>query len=282
MVEPLKKARTPIAWLVLVGVGIALLSKVVTLAMSLSAPTEYGATPTEFSMGFAALVLVVVAANVLGERSPHANVLAWVGAGELGLSLLLDLVFSVMLMVRVMPHIGGAAAVLQILSFLVGPLVLGGCVWALVAMARAGAPAPAAQPALEAPHPQDPNATTWQPDHAAGAAWSTASGAASGAQASGWGVPGKPGGGWQPNQGQPQQALGQGTHDQGHQPAYGQPAYGQPSGQSQPSAEPAAESQPSAQSQYPQQGGPGPQIIYPGEATDTTQFRGKWDPTPRE
>ncbi|WP_460771286.1 hypothetical protein [Mariniluteicoccus flavus] len=282
MVDGLKKVREPAAWLVLVGIGLGMVMDFVRVAQGATGEEGGWAFSTYaqalFGPGAAALLLVAVAACAAWEpRSPKASALAWTGAVIAGLGTLVQAVFGVIHLTRVAPLSGAVPTLVEAVDLIAFLLIPAAVTLVLVRLAgRTGQRA--STPAIEAAPADDPNAPTWQPDQAAGAAWSTASGAAAGAGASGWGVPGERGG-WLPEQGhqghQGQQQQGPHSHQQQGQLTQGQPAYDQsPYGQ-QAYAQPgqgAHQSQPSAS---------GPPIIYPNGPTDqadTTQFRGRWEP----
>jgi hypothetical protein len=147
------------------------------------------------------LTLVLVSC-VLADPTPRVRTLTTIALVVVGVAFLVALTFGVMALAA--PSDTSGTDTVDLLANLAVPVLalitLVRLLPATTAAQSPGGPRPgelagADQPALP-PVPDPRYQPTWQPDQAAGAAWSTAGDAAAGAPASGWGTPGQQGG-WQ-------------------------------------------------------------------------------------
>ncbi|MGO4956035.1 hypothetical protein ACTQ49_01960 [Luteococcus sp. Sow4_B9] len=140
----------------------------------------------------------------------RGRALARMAAGLVGLAALLQLVFLVIGLTNVP---GGVfLAVVEALGGLLEVAIKAAAARLLMVVGRAEerdveqpqAPAPAAGVEPEADPEPEKQAASWTADQAAGAVWTRAGDAASGAEASGWGRPGQASSGWQVASEQPE------------------------------------------------------------------------------
>jgi len=209
MVDNLLRLREPVAWIFL---GVTAVSIVLAVVRFVLALTTGGATLSGAAQDVAleamSLTLVITVVALVIASVFHAPV---AGARRLVLAaatvVTLGTVLTVVGALLGLPASAGALAV--VLEFLGGLLdivlkIVGAVtLWLIHRGMTAGRiqVAAAADPdAVTAPEElaePAPPAPTWTPDAAAGSVWTSASDAASGAEPSGWGVPGG-GTGWHP------------------------------------------------------------------------------------
>lgn len=170
--------------------------------------------------GVTAVVLVgLVASCALWRPTPRARSLALAGSAVLALGVVLSLVAALVWLVGVRLSVLALADFLRLVLAVPMPLLAAVALWRMVpAVVPAKVPAhdagprelpsadptsrPQAQPQVSAPVVPADDQPTWQPEEAAGAAWSSAGQAAAGAAASGWGTSADRGG-WVPSVGSP-------------------------------------------------------------------------------
>lgn len=214
MVESVKKWREPVAFVLIAALAVRLGMGLVSIVV-LAFDDRPGSFPI-VALSLAGWVTdpltvvllgAVVAACILGDRTPRARTLT-----------LLSLVVVVAgLVVSLVLGAAGLAAgsvlnrlppFLVLLAELAVPAVVAAVLYRLLQAQPAAATSPALtggalgrRPEQGVVEPWSGSAAqaqpTWQPDQAAGAAWNTAGDAAAGAAASGWGTPGESGG-WTP------------------------------------------------------------------------------------
>ncbi|HET9871579.1 MAG TPA: hypothetical protein VFP89_03155 [Propionibacteriaceae bacterium] len=252
MVESLKSLREPAAFVVLGALMLRLAMALVgwMLAVQGGSPLEIAARD---ALGAAAepwtvvVLLVFVVACMLPDRTLRVRPLLGLGLAVVAVQIVLTVVLAVAIAVvhgaEALPVLGALAADLAILLVVTGGLVrlrrsLGSELAAVPygsVESRASASgelesAPAERAEADKPDTSDAESRaqqpTWQPDHAAGAAWTTAGEAASGAAASGWGTAGE-GTGWAPIPGRSQP-------DPQHREAQPDPADQHPTTEGQP------------------------------------------------
>ncbi len=218
--DRLLKLREPIALVALIGLAVNLLVALVSAGVYAGADVYGSFAAAAGAMSYRAtdpvLAIVLglaVAACVLVDRTRHARTLTLAGLIVLAASLLIALVFIFAGLGRTSST--SVVDTVDALIYLVAPVLVGIVLAGLLRQQPVSLPYPTGpaaeltgaqqQPAV--PYPDqaalDQQARDaqyspiWQVDSAAGAAWTTAGDAASGAPASGWGTPGQHGG-WQP------------------------------------------------------------------------------------
>lgn len=208
MVDNLLRLREPAAWVVVLATLASIVLALVRFGVALStgaglAEASQGISLAAMNLTFVVLVVGVVWACVfVAPAVPRAKPLALLAAITVTLGTLLTLVGAV---IGVTTTSGGALGiVLELLGGLLDIVVKGvGAVtlWLIHRGLRAGRLQPEEPPRVPdevEPAPEPPRApTTWTPDAAAGSVWISASDAASGAPASGFGLPGEAGE-WRP------------------------------------------------------------------------------------
>ena len=208
MVENLLRLREPVAWIVVGVTAVSIVLAVVRFVLALGSGAPFSAAAQDVSLEAMSLTLVlaVVAlviasvfhAPVAGARRlvPAAATVVTIGTLLTVLGALLGLPASSGALAVVLEVLGG---LLDVVLKVVGAVTL----WLIHRGMSAGrihvAPAVVVEeaPATAEASESAPPAPTWAPDAASGSVWTSASDAASGAQPSGWGVPGG-GTGWQP------------------------------------------------------------------------------------
>ncbi len=216
------RLREPAAWTVLSVMAVTTVLGVIEL--SVIGPRLVGAFALGLSarIGSPALFIALgaaVASCVLVAPIARARLIATLAVVMSGIALLVAVVVALL-------AFSSRALKIEIVSVLV-TLIISGLVFAMLIKLFQVAPTPTPAP-MPAPHqvmppapvdvlpprPPDPQLQpTWQPDAAAGAAWTTAGDAAAGAPASGWGTPGESVG-WHPIP----QATGHPPIDEGPDP----------------------------------------------------------------
>jgi hypothetical protein len=251
VVESLKSLREPAALVVLgaliLRLAMALVGWMLAVqhgsGLEIAARDAFGAAAEPWT---AVVLVALVATCTLPDRTPRVRPLLGLGLAVVAVQIVLTVVLAVSIAVvhgvETLPVLGALAADLAILLVVTVGLVrvrrsLGSELAAMPYGAESGASrsgalesAPAER--AEADKPDTPDAAsqaqqpTWQPDHAAGAAWTTAGEAASGAAASGWGTAGE-GTGWAPipgrSQPDPQPPEGRSDPTDQHPSPEGQP-----------------------------------------------------------
>ncbi len=211
MVENLLRLREPVAWIVIGVTAVSIVLSVVRFVLALSTGgSTFSAAAQDVALGAMSLTLVLAVVALVIVSVFHAPVagarrlvVAAATVVTLGTVLtvagyLLGLPASASALAVVLELLGG---LLDIVLKIVGAVTL----WLIhrgMSAGRIQVGATTVQPDAVGPAvdpPDDPArpAPTWAPDAAAGSVWTSASEAASGAQPSGWGVPGS-GTGWQP------------------------------------------------------------------------------------
>lgn len=215
MLDNLMRLREPAAWIVVAVMAVNIVLAVVRFVLALgSGGTPFSAAAQNVALGAMGLtsVLAIVAlvfACVFHSPVPGAGRLVAAAATVVTIGTLLTVAGALL----GLPASAGALAV--VLEFLGGLLdivlkvVAAVTLWLIHRGMAAGRiqVAPVNPPVLTAPDaPADGEASghktgqagpTWTPDAAAGTVWTSASDAATGAQPSGWGVPGSSSG-WRP------------------------------------------------------------------------------------
>lgn len=205
------KWREPIAWALIGLAGFSVLFQLIGLLMGVAAsssspsPILLGGQGVSAPMALA-LVLALLGCLLWGPRTPRAHLIGFIGAGLTFGSVVFALAQSAIRAGQMSRYSDSTGSVL--LSTFMGsllPILLGVVMILLARTPDSNAPsaAVAPQPQLGQQPAGQSSATTWQPDQASGAAWTTASGAAAGGQATNYGVPGQ-NGGWNPAPQQPQ------------------------------------------------------------------------------
>jgi hypothetical protein len=184
-VESVSRWREPAAFVTLaalaVNIGLAAVALLMGVRLVEAAPRVSGA-------GAHALLLVIAAALaascVLVERTPHAGLIAVLGAVLAIITLGWAMAYALVTWLRV-----GYATVAEVLALLVGlvpPALALSLLIVLLRPAPTRTPATGSEPgpAVAMPEPPDPQREpTWAPDVATGAAWRTAGEAAAGVPA---------------------------------------------------------------------------------------------------
>ncbi|CAA9401377.1 MAG: hypothetical protein AVDCRST_MAG75-2169 [uncultured Propionibacteriaceae bacterium] len=225
MVESLKKLREPAAFVVLAALAVRLLVGLVSVFVLASVDRVGTASAARSVAGWvtdplATVVLLALTAGcVLWQRTPRARLLAQLSAIVVTAGVAASLVLA-LIGTTASQSINRVPALVVFLTDLAVPTLVA------VALFRLVQSQPVEQrPALrssasdsdhraDAEHgsgelavaTSDPDEPTWQPDVAAGAVWTTAGDAASGAAASGWGTPGDAGG-WVPAPSSPDEPV---------------------------------------------------------------------------
>ena len=214
MMDNLLRLREPVAWIVVGVTAVSIVLAVVRFVLALTtAGASFSAAAQDVALGAMSLTLVIAVvalviscvfhAPVAGARRlvPAAATVVTVGTLLTVVGALLGLPASAGALAVVLEFLGG---LLDIVLKVVGAVTLWLIHRGLSAGRIAGAPAAVAVGEAEldaaASEPVDPQpqaGPTWTPDAAAGTVWTSASDAASGAQPSGWGVPGSASG-WHP------------------------------------------------------------------------------------
>ena len=203
MVETVKRFRETGAWVVLVGSAVYIVLSLIDFGNQLahdaglaSAARSIGGSSLSVVMVLA-LLAVVLTCVLVRPVTPHARALLRLAAIVVTLAAALE---SVFLILGLTSGRGGGfiGAVLEVMGAFVE---IGVKSAAAVVLWRAVRGAPEPEPALEAsthqPEAAEPTTSaSWSAEEAAGAVWTRAGDAASGAAANTWGVPGKHTNGW--------------------------------------------------------------------------------------
>lgn len=214
MVETLNRYREPVAWLALAISAVYILVSLVRWGLLLGSSSLAEASRQVGGSSLSVVMVMVVVATVLScvvvkPVTPQARRLIRLGSTVVGLAALIELVMTVIGLFG--PAGGLLGGALEVLGAL---LEAGVKVAAAVLLYRTsqGAPEPVARKAVDAegsgPAAAAPavapqaqvQAASWKADQAAGAVWTRAGDAASGAAANTWGTPGRSGHGWEPEQ----------------------------------------------------------------------------------
>ncbi len=213
MVENLMRLREPAAWVVIGVTAVSIVLSVVRFVLALTtSDTTFSAAAQDVALGAMSLTLVLAVVAVVLVSVFHAPV---AGARRLVLAaatvVTIGTVLTVLGALLGLPASAGTLAVvlevlgglLDIVLKIVGAVTL----WLIhrgmsagrieVAPAVVTRPDAGAEVEASAPEATPQTGPTWTPDAAAGTVWTSASDAASGAQPSGWGVPGSASG-WHP------------------------------------------------------------------------------------
>lgn len=213
MVENLMRLREPAAWVVIGVTAVSIVLSVVRFVLALTtSDTTFSAAAQDVALGAMSLTLVLAVVAVVLVSVFHAPV---AGARRLVLAaatvVTIGTVLTVLGALLGLPASAGTLAVvlevlgglLDIVLKIVGAVTL----WLIhrgmsagrieVAPAVVTRPDAGAEVEASAPEAKPQTGPTWTPDAAAGTVWTSASDAASGAQPSGWGVPGSASG-WHP------------------------------------------------------------------------------------
>lgn len=206
MLENLKRLREPAAWITLAVTATSIVLALIRFGVELSTGTGFPAAAqnvalTSMNLTFVVVLVALVWACVFVEPpTPRSAQLVTLSAVVVTVGTLLTLLGSLL---GLAASAGVLGVVLEFLGGLLDIILKGvGAVtlW-LVHRGLQGGRIPRAEgavtPAIEevAEPPRAP--ITWSADAAAGSVWTSASDAAAGAPASGFGVPGTPGG-WRP------------------------------------------------------------------------------------
>lgn len=207
MVDNLLRLREPAAWVVVAVTLASIVLALVRFGVAVSTGAELAEASQSVALAAMNLTLVVLVVGLVWAcvfvhpPVPRAKQIALLAAITVTLGTLLTLVGAVL---GVTTTAGGAlGVVLELLGGLLDIVVkaiAAVTLWLIHRGLRAGrlqveAPTPPAAEVEPAEPPRAP--TTWTPDAAAGSVWTSAADAASGAPASGHGVPGD-GAGWRP------------------------------------------------------------------------------------
>ncbi len=213
MVENLMRLREPAAWVVIGVTAVSIVLSVVRFVLALTtSDTTFSAAAQDVALGAMSLTLVLAVVAVVLVSVFHAPV---AGARRLVLAaatvVTIGTVLTVLGALLGLPASAGTLAVvlevlgglLDIVLKIVGAVTL----WLIhrgmsagrieVAPAVVTGPDAGAEVEASAPEAKPQTGPTWTPDAAAGTVWTSASDAASGAEPSGWGVPGSASG-WHP------------------------------------------------------------------------------------
>ena len=214
MIENLMRLREPVTWIVIGVTAVSIVLAVVRFVLALTTGgATFSAAAQDVALGAMSLTLVIAVvalviacvfhAPVPGARRivPAAATVVTIGTLLTVVGALLGLPASAGALAVVLEFLGGLLdIVLKVVGAVTLWLIHRGMSAGRIAVAPAVAGAGDAEldaAASEPAEPQQQAGPTWTPDAAAGTFWTSASDAASGAQPSGWGVPGSASG-WHP------------------------------------------------------------------------------------
>ena len=211
MVENLLRWREPVAWIVVGTTAVSIVLALIRFVLALAGGAGFSAAAQDVALDAMGLTLVIAVvalvivsvfhAPVAGARRlvPAAATVVTLGTVLTVVGALLGLPASAGALAVVLEFLGGLLdIVLKVVAAVTLWLIHRGLTAGRIQALPAGATDPdavaAGSPEPTTPAPPPP---TWTPDAAAGSVWTSASDAASGAQPSGWGVPGSASG-WHP------------------------------------------------------------------------------------